>query len=61
MEAPALKLTVSPLLAIGLILFVAYAVVDRVFVTIPDWLAFPMLIISVVFIILGGLRVKRQE
>lgn len=55
-----MKMTVSPLLAVGLVLFVLYAVVDRVIVPIPDWLAFPMLILAVVLIVLGGLRARQD-
>lgn len=54
-----MRLTISPLLALGLILFVVYAVVDRVIVPIPNGLAFPMLVAAVVLIVLGGLRPKR--
>ncbi len=56
-----MKWTISPLLAAGLILFVACTVVDRIIVRVPDWLAIPTLVVAVVLIVLGGLRQQRER
>lgn len=52
-----MKMSVSPLLAIGLVLFVIYAVIDRTIVEVPSPVAIPMLVVGVVLIVLGGLRI----
>lgn len=55
-----MKLTISPLLAAGLVIFVVLTVIDRVITPVPPGVMLPLLVVAVVLIVLGGLRPKRS-
>ncbi len=44
----------KPLLGIGLLVFLAYSIIDRFITPLSDWIAIPMMLIAVVLIIVGG-------
>ncbi len=44
----------KPLLGIGLLVFLAYSIIDRFITPLSDWIAIPMMLIAVVLIIIGG-------
>ena len=55
-----MKRTISPLLAIGLIIFAIYIITDRFFVKISNGIAIPLLLVVIVLIIAGGLKSKKK-
>ena len=54
------KKTVSPILIIGLLLYVAYSIIDRFITPLPDWIAIPVMLIAVVLIIIGVFKMRKQ-
>ncbi len=42
------------LLGMGLLVFLAYSVIDRFVTPLSDWIAIPMMLIAVILIIAGG-------
>jgi len=53
-----MKKTISPLLAIGLLIFVANTIVQKFITPISDWIAIPLLVLAIILIIMGGLKTK---
>ena len=56
-----MKKTISPLLGIGLLIFVVYNIIERFIIPISDWLAIPLLVAAIVLIIVGGLKTKDKK
>ena len=54
------KKTVSPILIIGMLLFVAYSVTDRFITPLSDWIAIPMMLIAVILMIIGVLKMRKR-
>ena len=52
------KKTISPILAIGLIIFIILNIIERFIITLSDWISIPILILAIVLIIIGGLKKK---
>jgi len=55
-----MKKTISPILGIGLLVFLAYTIVNRFITPLSDWIAIPVLLIAIALIIVGGLKNKNQ-
>ena len=51
-----MKKTVSPILGIGLIIFIILTIIERFIVSISDWVAIPLLVVAIIFIVVGGLK-----
>jgi hypothetical protein len=56
-----MKKTISPLLGIGLLIFVVNTIVERFITPISDWIVIPMLVVAIVLIIVGGLKTKEKN
>jgi hypothetical protein len=56
-----MKKTISPLLGIGLLIFVVNTIVERFITSISDWIVIPMLVVAIVLIIVGGLKTKEKN
>ncbi len=56
-----MKKRISPMLGIGLLIYVAYTIIDRFIIRISDWLAIPLLLVGIVLIIAGGLKTKEEK
>lgn len=56
-----MKKTISPILSAGLIIFVAYLVIDRFIIPISDLIATPILILASILIFVGGIKSKRDN
>ena len=54
------KKTISPLLKIGLLIFVVITIVQRFITPISDWIAIPLLIVAIVLIFVGGFKTKEK-
>ena len=52
--------TVSLILIIGMLLFVAYSVIDRFITPLSDWIAIPMMLIAVILMIIGVLKMRKR-
>lgn len=53
-----MKKTISPILGIGLLIFLVYTVLNRFVTPLSDWIAIPVLLIAIILIIVGGLKNK---
>ncbi|WP_268049421.1 hypothetical protein [Clostridium ganghwense] len=51
----------SPLLNIGLLMFVIYVLIDKFIAPLSDWIAIPALLIAIALIIIGRLRSKNDN
>ena len=49
----------SPILKIGLLIFVAQITISRFIIPIPDWIGIPILVLAIVLIMMGGLKVRK--
>ena len=56
-----MKKTISPLLGIGLLLFVVIMIVQRFITPISDWITILLLMVAIVLIIVGGLKMKEKK
>ena len=54
------KQTVSSILIVGMLLFVAYSVTDRFITPLSDWIAIPMMLIAVILMIIGVLKMRKR-
>lgn len=52
------KKTISPILRIGLFIFIMLTIIERFIVSISDWVAIPLLVVAIILIIVGGLKEK---
>lgn len=51
--------TISPLLGIGLLILAVNIIIERFVTPISDWIAIPLLLFAIIFIIIGGLKAKK--
>lgn len=56
-----MKKAISPLLKIGLLIFVVNTIVQRFITPISDWIAIPLYVVAIVLIIVGGLKAKEKK
>jgi len=56
-----MKKTISPLLEIGLLIFVVNTIVQRFITPISYWIAIPLLVVAIVLIIVGGIKTKEKK
>lgn len=49
-----MKKTTSPILRIGLLMFIILSLTERFIIPVPDWLAIPILILAVALVLKGG-------
>jgi len=56
-----MKKTISPLLGIGLLIFVMITTVQRFITPITDWIAILLLVVAIVLILVGGLKMKEKK
>ena len=56
-----MKKRISPMLGIGLLLYVASTITERFITPIPDWLAIPLLLAGIVLIIAGALKTEDEK
>lgn len=56
-----MKKTISPLLVMGLLIVAAYSTMERFFTPIPNWLAIPLLVVSIVLIVAGVLKPRKEK
>jgi hypothetical protein len=55
-----MKKTISPMLGIGLLIFVAFTIIERFITPISDWLAIALLVVAIILITVGGLKMKKS-
>jgi hypothetical protein len=51
---------ISPILVIGLIISTIYIIINRFIVSIPDFVAIPVLLIDIVLIVVGIFRMRSK-
>lgn len=56
-----MKKTISPLLRLGLLIFVLQTIIDRFITPVSDWVAIPVLVVAIVLIVVGGLKTREQK
>jgi hypothetical protein len=56
-----MKKTISPTLGIGMLIFLAYTITQRFITPLSDWIAIPWVLTAVVFIVIGGLKTKKDK
>lgn len=56
-----MKKIISPLLEIGLLIFVVSTIVEIFITPIPYWIAIPLLVVAIVLIIVGGIDLKNKS
>lgn len=55
-----MKKTMSPLLKLGLGIFVVQTIVERFVISMPNLLAIPILVVAIVLIIVGGFKTRKE-
>ena len=55
-----MKKTISPILVAGLFIFVLLNITERFITPVSNWVAIPILIISIILVILGGFKEKNK-
>lgn len=53
-----MKKAISPILGIGLLVFAIQTIIDRFVTPVSDWIAIPILVVAIIFIIVGGLKTR---
>jgi hypothetical protein len=53
-----LNKTLSPVLIIGLLIFVGYVIIETFIMPLSYWIAIPLLVFAIILIIIGGLKTK---
>lgn len=56
-----MKKTISPMLGIGIIIWVTYIIVQRFITPISDWVAIPLLVISIVLTLTGVFKATGKK
>lgn len=56
-----MKKTISPLLGIGLLIFVVNTIVQRFITQISNWIGIPLLVVAIILIIVGGLKTNEKK
>lgn len=51
-----MKKTTSPMLRIGLLIFIVLTIIERFIVSISDWVAIPILVVAIILIFAGGIK-----
>jgi len=56
-----MKKIISPMMRVGILIVVAYIIIERFIIPIPDLIAIPLLLVSIILVVVGGFKMKKVK